>query len=201
MDKRINSLGELDLPNLTPADLRYRFGTGQAISTGSGRDKKYTYRTGVMTPLGDIEISVWLEAAEYLVEEYGLQEELEHLKPYARFPLDRGTPAAQREARADILDACLSQLYRDPQWVKFLEYNQKYHPELLAGVPMVTVITECCQRPGLVPTAQIKQHMGDPAVPCPHCGRTTAFVVMEEHEKGVDTHGERPQIFSSPGLS
>ena len=46
------------IPNrekLTHADLRAHYGTGQAVLlSGSGRDKKYGYRNGIQTNIGDI---------------------------------------------------------------------------------------------------------------------------------------------------
>ena len=45
---------------LTFADLRHHFGTGRAyIKSGSGRDRVYGYRRGIMTDIGDIEESEW----------------------------------------------------------------------------------------------------------------------------------------------
>ena len=44
--------------SVTFEDLSVHFFTGRSILlSGSGRDKKYSYRSGVMTDVGDIELS------------------------------------------------------------------------------------------------------------------------------------------------
>lgn len=53
---------------LTHKDLHAHFSTGQSILlSGSGRDKKYGYRNGIQTDLGDIRNDVWCD----LVRESG----------------------------------------------------------------------------------------------------------------------------------
>lgn len=51
---------ELDAEKLTFEDLRCHFGTGRSyVISGTGRDRKTGYRTGVQTDVGDIEVSEW----------------------------------------------------------------------------------------------------------------------------------------------
>lgn len=169
---QIDSIGQLDLEHLTAADLKWEFATGRSLSFGHGRDKVHSYRNGVQTPIGDIKLSVWLEAARYLIKRNGLEEELEHLNNYlgeisARAQLTRDLDLGRR------MDTCLSGLYRDPVWVGFIPYNQKYHPELLEGVPMATIIPDCCQTECMIPKAQIRDESG--TAPCPVCGRWAPF--------------------------
>lgn len=121
----IDRLEEIDLNNLKAEDLNWHFGTGQAISKGYGRDKVHSYRHGVQTPIGDIELSVWIKAAEYVVERDGLQEEVKRMTPYMRYH------GNHLDIYTHTLDACLSKLYANIEWVDFIEYNEKYHPELL----------------------------------------------------------------------
>lgn len=121
----IDRLEQLDLSTLKAGDLKWQYGTGRAKSTGYGRDKKYTYRHGVQTPIGDIELSVWVQAAEYVVKRDGFQEEVERLMPYMAYCGNR------TEAYHHALTACLSRLYCNIEWVCFIAYNEKYHPELL----------------------------------------------------------------------
>lgn len=123
----IDRLEQIDLSTLKAEDLRLRFWTGQALSTGYGRDKKYSYRTGIETPIGDVEIGVWFKAAEYVIERDGLQNEVKRLAPY----ISRHNPFPQRDIQVRILDACLSRLHCNIEWIYFTEYNEKYHPELL----------------------------------------------------------------------
>ena len=60
MQSLIDQLEQLDLPHLRAGDLRWMYSTGKGQITGSGRDKRHTYRTGIQTPIGDIELSVWI---------------------------------------------------------------------------------------------------------------------------------------------
>lgn len=58
--------------DVTFRDLRVHYRIGRAIRlTGTGRDKEYTYRVGVQTDLGDIELSVWQEAMQRLIHASG----------------------------------------------------------------------------------------------------------------------------------
>lgn len=49
MRGQINSLNEIDMEHLDFEDIRWRNGTFHPISTGSGRDKKYSSWRGVQT--------------------------------------------------------------------------------------------------------------------------------------------------------
>lgn len=129
--KRIDTLEALDLPHLKAEDLDLQFWTGQAQSKGYGIHKVPDYRTGVMTPIGDIEISIWIKAAEYIVKRDGLQNEVKQLAPFIELPSDGPGPMSRQMLHVRILDACLSRLYCDIRWVEFTRYNEKYHPELL----------------------------------------------------------------------
>ena len=64
-------------------DLRIHFTTGRAIYlSGTRQDKKYTYRFGVQTALGDIEISVWKAAVKRLNHACGEDELQQALMAY-----------------------------------------------------------------------------------------------------------------------
>ena len=53
---------------LTHKDLHAHFSTGQSILlSGSGRDKKYGYRNGIQTDLGDIRNDVWRDLVRELI--------------------------------------------------------------------------------------------------------------------------------------
>ena len=54
------SLTQKPIEELKFSDLRVHYGTGRSIHvSGTGRDKKFRYRHGAMTDLGDLEISEW----------------------------------------------------------------------------------------------------------------------------------------------
>lgn len=83
MQKLIDSISGIDLTAVQPEQLCRKHGTFRCNSTGSGRDKKYSYRHGASTPIGDIEDSVWKTAAEAVVKRDGLEQEVAQILPYA----------------------------------------------------------------------------------------------------------------------
>lgn len=178
----IDSLEQLDLASLTAADLEVHYFTGRTIDIGigTGRDRRKLYRFGVQTDIGDIEISVWVKAAERIVEREGLKEELEHLRPFALYTSNAGRITMLHEY-VRHLDMCLSALYRNPAWVHFVPYNRQYHPELLEGVPMAQIILKCCGEFCEIPRAQISVDLN--VAPCPICGRWSSFRYAKPDEQ------------------
>ena len=77
--RRIRDLRGIDFSKLEFEDLRWKYGTFQSVSTGSGCDKKYSSWSGVKTRIGEIEESVWYQAAEKLIRGKGEQELLGYL--------------------------------------------------------------------------------------------------------------------------
>lgn len=62
--EQIDNIESIDLSTVTLSELRWQFGTGISISKGSGRDKTYSYRCGVMTDLGDIKEEIWYQVCK-----------------------------------------------------------------------------------------------------------------------------------------
>lgn len=178
---RIDKIDQLDLQTLPVADLHWLTGTGVSMSSGSGPGKTYTYRSGVLTPVGDIELSVWITAAEHLIHREGLEEDLEHLRIHLRKQHPDNTFKKQSDY-AQLLDVCLSGLHRDPKWVGFVSYNRLYHPEVLEKTPMARVFMECCKKIAEIPEAQVKSARSG-MVSCPYCTRFAAF----QDAQAVDT--------------
>ena len=135
MQKLIDSISGIDLAAVQPEQLCRKHGTFRCNSTGSGRDKKYSYRHGASTPIGDIEDSVWKTAAEAVVKRDGLEQEVAQILPYVSFASD-----TIAENRISAINAVFSGLYKDTLWVSFVEYNRNYHPELLTDAELVEVI-------------------------------------------------------------
>ena len=123
MQKLIDSISGIDLTAVQPEQLCRKHGTFRCNSTGSGRDKKYSYRHGASTPIGDIEDSVWKTAAEAVVKRDGLEQEVAQILPYVSFASDTSA-----ENRISAINAVFSGLYKDTLWVSFVEYNRNYHP-------------------------------------------------------------------------
>ena len=106
MQKLIDSISGIDLTAVQPEQLCRKHGTFRCNSTGSGRDKKYSYRHGASTPIGDIEDSVWKTAAEAVVKRDGLEQEVTQILPYVSFASDTSA-----ENRICALNAGCSGLY------------------------------------------------------------------------------------------
>lgn len=176
MKERIDKLEQLDLSHLKAEDLSWQHATGQDMIIGSGRTKQHSYRNGVQTPIGDIEIAVWIKAAEYIVERDQLQEELERLRPY-RIDFGSGSAFAKQVTHGMHLNMCLDAIYRNPTWASFIPYNQLYHPELLAATPMAKVMMDCCQTVCTIPAARTRSEMK--AGCCPNCGQWASFKILE----------------------
>lgn len=186
MPKLIDSISGIDLDTVRPEQLVRQHGTFRTNSTGAGRDKKYTYRHGASTPLGDIEDSVWKATAEAVVKRDGLEQEVTQILPYVVFPND--SPA---EKRISAIDAVFSGLYKNTLWVSFVEYNQKYHPELLASADLVELIPLCCNKPGQITADRLYYDLQSGTIPCPHCGRFSRYRWPEDNGKeGGESDGQ-----------
>lgn len=79
MSDEINSIAQIVLDTVSVEELRIHFFTGRGESHGRGREKVTTYRTGVQTNLGDIGISVWIDAAKTVIHRNGLDDTLTRL--------------------------------------------------------------------------------------------------------------------------
>lgn len=59
------SLTQKPIEELKFSDLRVHYGTGRSIHvSGTGRDKKFRYRYGAMTDLGDFRMEVFAECVD-----------------------------------------------------------------------------------------------------------------------------------------
>lgn len=178
--RRIDSLHEIDLDTVTAEDLIWRYGTGIAVTRGEGRYKTHSYRNGVQTEIGDLELSVWIAAAEYVVKRDGLEEEAAHLQEFITRKTSR-YGFAWRNPSIRALEHCIRSTCKNPALVSFIPYNREYHPGVLASAHIVRVITECCQKPGEVTEEQIAQSY-DGRVCCPICGRFSAYRRRDRHD-------------------
>lgn len=114
---------------LTAKDLRVMHYTGRATSHGYGRGKVTTYRSGVQTQIGDIELGQWQTLVRDIIRrncELGLLEQL------AEWELET-TPwiHKQKDAEQRALEAFADRWFDNPSHRDFTAFNQKYRPEVL----------------------------------------------------------------------
>ena len=143
--RRIRDLRGIDFSKLEFEDLRWKYGTFQSVSTGSGCDKKYSSWSGVKTRIGEIEESVWYQAAEKLIRGKG---DPELLGALTRWCSERNfLKESAGEIRKKALQLHVDRIFDHPRWVDFVPFNRQYRPEILQTAHLVTVVNECCQNP------------------------------------------------------
>lgn len=129
--------------NISFADIRPMFRTGRSIwVSGTGRDKKFSYRNGIMTPSGDIEESEWQSLAQELITKHGEDELYGQLYEW----LKESTPwlRTKGEMQAYALDVHISRLFDNPVWADFIPFNRKYRPDVLDAAELVEIRYPCC---------------------------------------------------------
>lgn len=180
---RIEKVSELRPHLITFPNLRWKYGTGVAISTGEGRYKKHSYRNGVMTELGDIEESLWYQLMSQLIQRNSEQWLLEALIEWEKEQCYR--PLSLSEIRKEALHLHSVRIFDDPEWVDFLPFNRKFRPDILMQAHIVAIITECCGIRGEVTQEQINRAY-DGTIHCPRCGRWSRFTLENggNDEKG-----------------
>ncbi len=182
--QRIRDLREIDFSKLEFEDLRWQYGVFQSTSTGSGREKRHGSWIGVKTRLGEIEVKVWCQAAEKLIREKGEQELLGYLIQWCS-ELNFLKESADR-IRKRALQLHVDRIFDNPRWVDFVPFNRRYRPDVLNTAHLVTVVNECCQKPGVVTQEQIDAAC-EGAIACPCCGRGSHFEATDS-ALGISEH-------------
>ncbi len=122
-DKRYN------IQELTCEQIRIHFGTGRSILvSGTGRDKKYTYRSGCMTDIGDILDADWFALARFIIERDGEQDLYNGLVEYVN---GCAWLRSKSEREEYALDLHMSRIFDNQDWVGYLEFNKKHRPHVL----------------------------------------------------------------------
>lgn len=174
--QRIDSASAIDPTSLSFSNLYWRYGTGVDTSTGKGYYKKVSYRSGVMTKLGDIEIAVWIQLMEQLIEKSGEQWLLDALIQWEKE--HNYTKASASKLRESALELHSARIFDNPDWVCYIPFNKRFRPDVLEQAHIVTVVNECCGLPGEVTQEQIDR-AHDGGICCPHCGRWSKFEIYE----------------------
>lgn len=148
-------------------------------SSGFGRDKKHHPWSGAKTKLGEIEEKAWCQIAEALIDRKG---ENALLKSLIAWEMGHNyVRVSGEEIKKEALRLHVARIFDNPLWVHFVPFNRQYRPEALESAHLVTVINECCGKPGEVTQEQVTASH-DNMVACPHCGRWSRFSIIEPEQ-------------------
>lgn len=116
--------------HLTYESIRFRTHTGRAfLMSDRGFKKKYGYRHGVQTPIGDIEENLWYELMRELIIQNGdtvLFEQL--LEWHMAIPI---AGQSKKEKEQYTLRCFSHRIFDDEKWVDYIPFNRKYRPAIL----------------------------------------------------------------------
>lgn len=131
------------IANLGFSDLKVRYFTGRSILiSDTGQGKRYQYRNGCMTALGDLEISEWREMITELIAYRSEQELQQQLYEWCA----EHTPWLH--GKSEITDYALechaARLFDDPLWTDYIPFNRKYRPNVLDSAELIWAKTACC---------------------------------------------------------
>lgn len=130
MRERIDSEAGINVSELTFSKLRMYYGTGRSyIVSGSGRDRKLGYRTGAMTEIGDIEVSVWESLVCKLIVSAGEQELFENLLAWCTET--NYCNRTQTDLKNHALELHAMRIFDSEKWVDYVAFNQRYRPDKL----------------------------------------------------------------------
>lgn len=130
MERLIDRIEEINQAEITFADIRKKYGTGRAFTVRNSQgDKKTRYRNGCMTEIGDIEESVWQQVVRNLIIRENETELFRNLKRWAK---DTRMPFRDdKELENYALELHAARIFDCPEWVGYVEFNEKYRPEIL----------------------------------------------------------------------
>lgn len=114
---------------LTHKDLHAHFSTGQSLLlSGSGRDKRFGYRTGVQTDFGDVRDDVWRQLVRELIVRSHEEELFKQLLDWEK------EHTAWLKTKAELeqytLELYVARIFDNPDWVDYDAFSQKsgYQP-------------------------------------------------------------------------
>ena len=182
--EKIDTITQIDSTQITVENLRYMYGTGQElVSKNSQGNKVSRYRIGVETALGDIEVSLWMELVQKLIEKENDQEIFEQLLEW-----ETDNNHIESNTKNDILRGALQsytyRIYDKKGWWDYVRFNMKYRPEILENdAELMHVHLACCGRECRIPKEQIRHNYEAPdTVPCPYCNKGTVFEIINSTE-------------------
>ena len=167
---------------LTFENLRDKYGTfrTERISDGRLGEKRYKSRVGVQTEVGDIIESLWINLVKDLIIQSGEETLYKQLKAFLQ--IDRGRIQDKNSLEKEALELHAARIFDNPAWVSFIPFNKKYRPEILKTADLVTIITDCCNKPGKVTKQRIEWNKYYKGTDCPHCGKLSSFCYASKEE-------------------
>ena len=166
------------IEHLSFSDLKVLYFTGRSILiSDTGQGKRYQYRTGCMTVLGDLEISEWREMITELIAYHKEQELQKQLYEWCA------------EYKSEITDYALechaARLFDDPHWVDFIPFNQKYRPGILETAELTLAKTACC---GTVHQLTVPQYqrIRNQEFFCRTCSTWTTLIPTKQNSRRKD---------------
>ena len=176
---RIEQLRDVEL---TFENLRDKYGTfrTERISDGRLGEKRYKSRVGVQTEVGDIIESLWINLVKELIIQSGEETLYKQLKAFLQ--IDRGRIQEKNSLEKEALELHAARIFDNPMWVSFIPFNKKYRPEILETADLVTIITDCCNKPGKVTKQRIEWNKYYKGTDCPHCGKLSSFCYASKEE-------------------
>ena len=167
------------MSELSFAALRCRFQTVRSYDvSGTGRNRIYGYRNGVMCQLGDIERSDWIQMVKDLICRSGEQKLYEHLLQHLMEHNYAKESKSELEFKALELHA--DRIFDNELWVDYLKFNSKFRPEIVASTRLILIIPECCKQPGYLTQTRYEENASYNC--CPHCGRWTEIRLSKEEK-------------------
>jgi hypothetical protein len=174
--------------DLTFSDVRIRYRTGRSFRISqSGREKKYGYRHGVMTALGDLDFPEWERMVRFLIEKHGEQE----LQKQLGIWLHESNYAHEtdKELAIKALELHAARIFDNRQWIGFISFNRRFRPAAVDEGSLVWIETPCCGTGQATPKQISRATSGDRQIAYPHCGRHGEFEIRTETKtKGASTN-------------
>lgn len=181
---RIDNVAQIDKSLISHENIRYMHGTGVAINLEDSKrtgEKRYKYRHGIQTKLGDIEVSVWKELVYMLIKQQGDEEFYKQILEYET-EHNRFNVVDKEDIEKEALRSYAMRLYDDKSAWDYIRFNARYRPHLLDDPTLLTVIPDCCWQVCKVAPERITHKWDNPnekVIPCPYCDKSTTFTIVD----------------------
>lgn len=175
------------IEEITFSDLRPHYQTGRAVHiSGTGRDKVFGYRHGVMTDCGDLERAEWMRQAKQVIERNGEQELYRHLLEW-EIGQEDSCYLTDEQLEYQALDSCISRIFDDQKWVDYIPFNQKYRPEVLSKADLVWVKCTACGKRQQMTRVRYEYLCStfESQLYCTNCCSYATLILTEPPEEGA----------------